>query len=562
MPRITAALLLLGMFSGPVSAAAADAQPVKKYFAHAIVEDRDGVIAPWYRGQNGQLDFRVRIAAETLKRYPWAEKPATVMAAPHFVFNSSWGIQPDGTIGINPHVNDWMNADLGQRSISTLLGWTEYYRYTGDPAAIGMMTLTADYLLDYCQTPADHPWPRFIISCPTKGKGYGRANPHGFIQLDLCGQLGSAVLGVYKVTGNPRYLEAATHWADLLAQHCDLRPGAVPWTRHAVLADAPKDWSQQATGGVSLILRFLNDVIAMGHCGQDDCLVKARDAGEKYLRDVLMPAWSGNPTFGRHFWDWDDSVYSCSVPNFAAHYMMDRREAFPNWKADIRNFVSMFFCRSSVDPASAGGVYSGAWVVPESSGCCGQSLQASSMLLVPVLARYATLADDAWAREIARRESILTTYDARETGVVEDLIHGGAYVTSGWFNSAHPSPLRLVLGMLAWEPELFGAARENHLMRHQLRGPQRPLRQGPDRLRDLRCPVALRGRAAAGVCSRLRLGRRQAFAAPAGRGGKWLHGEAAVQRRLPADDPPRRLPGDRGRGPRPARDASPGSARV
>ncbi len=464
MPRFTSALLLLGMLSGPVSAAAADAQPVKKYFAHAIVEDRDGVIAPWYHGQNGQLDFRVRIAAETLKRYPWAEKPATVMAAPHFVFNSSWGIQPDGTIGINPHLDDWMNADLGQRSISTLLGFTEYYRYTGDPAAIGVITLTTDYLLDYCQTPADHPWPRFIISCPTKGKAYGRANPHGFIQLDLCGHLGSAVLAAYKVTGNPRYLAAATHWADLLAQHCDLRPGAVPWTRHAVLADAPKGWSQQATGGVSLILRFLNDMIAMGHRGQDDSLVKARDAGERYLRDVLLPAWSGNPTFGRHFWDWDDSVYSCSVPGFAAEYMLDRRAAFPQWKSDIRNFMSMFFCRSSVDPASAGGVYSGAWAVPESSGCCGQSLQASTMLVSP-LARYAALADDAWAREIARRESILTTYDAHETGVVEDDIHGGANVASGWFNSAHPCPLRMVMGMLAWQPELFGAARENHLMR-------------------------------------------------------------------------------------------------
>ena len=117
-----------------------------------------------------------------------------------------------------------MNADLGQRSISTLLGFTDYYRYTGNPAAIGMMTLTADYLLDYCQTPADHPWPGFIMSTPDKGKAYGRANPHGFIQLDLSAHLGSAMLSAYKVTGNPRYREAATRWADLLAQHCNVRP--------------------------------------------------------------------------------------------------------------------------------------------------------------------------------------------------------------------------------------------------------------------------------------------------------------------------------------------------
>ena len=101
-----------------------------------------------------------------------------------------------------------------------------YYRYTGDPAAIGLITLTADYLLDYCQTPANNPWPNFIISAPVKGKAFGRANPHGFIQLDLCAQLGSAMLAGYKLTGNPRYLAAVKHWADLLAEHCDLRPGS------------------------------------------------------------------------------------------------------------------------------------------------------------------------------------------------------------------------------------------------------------------------------------------------------------------------------------------------
>jgi hypothetical protein len=55
------------------SVMAGEARPMKKYFAHPAVEDRCGVIAPWYRGQNGQCDFRVRIAEETLKRYPWTE---------------------------------------------------------------------------------------------------------------------------------------------------------------------------------------------------------------------------------------------------------------------------------------------------------------------------------------------------------------------------------------------------------------------------------------------------------------------------------------------------------
>ena len=67
--------------------------PQRQYFAHAVVEDSFGVVAPWYRGQNGQCDWRLRITAETLKRYPWADKDLAVMAAPHFVFNGHWSIR-------------------------------------------------------------------------------------------------------------------------------------------------------------------------------------------------------------------------------------------------------------------------------------------------------------------------------------------------------------------------------------------------------------------------------------------------------------------------------------
>ena len=75
------------------------AQPSQaRYFAHPAVEDRYGVIAPWYQGLNGQCDFRVRITAETLKRYPWATKPKTGLPAPDYIYNGWWEIKPDGTI--------------------------------------------------------------------------------------------------------------------------------------------------------------------------------------------------------------------------------------------------------------------------------------------------------------------------------------------------------------------------------------------------------------------------------------------------------------------------------
>jgi len=68
---IAASLLLASERSG----SAATTQ--RRYYAHDAVEDSHGVIAPWYQGQNGQIDLRVRIAAEFLKRYPWGTSPCS-----------------------------------------------------------------------------------------------------------------------------------------------------------------------------------------------------------------------------------------------------------------------------------------------------------------------------------------------------------------------------------------------------------------------------------------------------------------------------------------------------
>ena len=62
-------LVLTVVYCAQFHAAAATAKA--HYYAHDAVLDSRGVIAPWYQGLNGQCDFRVRIAAETLKRYPW-----------------------------------------------------------------------------------------------------------------------------------------------------------------------------------------------------------------------------------------------------------------------------------------------------------------------------------------------------------------------------------------------------------------------------------------------------------------------------------------------------------
>ncbi len=452
------ALLLSLCFSQPAHSGTAQ----KRYYAYPAVEDRHGVIAPWYKGQNGQCDFRVRIAAETLKRYPWADRKKAVAAVPEYVFNGHWRIATDGTITV-PALKDWHNGDLGQRAAYVLSGLVDYYRYAGDPAAIAHITLLANALLDHCQTPADHPWPRFLISVPARGKVYGQCDPAGMIQLDIVAEVGLALVRAYQITKNARWLDTATHWAELLAEKRCRTPDHPPWNRYANPECVA--WDDHQTGGVAFLLEFFDALLRLGVTGKDGGIIEARQAGLDYLRDHLLPRWTVNDVWGRNYWDWEDPVQAENVTEFVVRYLMDNPRVFPNWRCDARNVLSLFLNRTGVSPKSNGDVYSGAWAYPESAGCCGRSLWYGPMELAMVYAQYGVVADSAWGREMARRQILLATYDGHETGVVEDNIDGGQIVAGGWFKIAHPMALKHVLGAMAWLPDVLGANRENHIMR-------------------------------------------------------------------------------------------------
>jgi len=47
--------------------------------------------------------------------------------------------------------------------------------------------------------------------------------------------------------------------------------------------------------------QILIALVCLCYAGKDAQLLKARDAGEKYLRDVLLPQWTADPTFRTDF---------------------------------------------------------------------------------------------------------------------------------------------------------------------------------------------------------------------------------------------------------------------
>ncbi len=442
------------------------------YYGHPAVADAHGVIAPWYKGQNGQFDYRIRIAAETLKRYPWSGRDKAAPPAPEYIYNGTWSIDYEGKITAVEE-KDWANGDLGQRAAYILSSLMEYYRYSGDPAVFAPITAAANYLIDYCQTGETHGWPGMLISVPTYGVRYGRCrvgesdelrDSQGKIQLDIVAEVGLELVRAYQMTGNTKWYEAAKHWADLLAENRNRESGAAPWGRYANNSSG-NGMNGMQTGGVAYILTFLDELIRSGYRGKNNSVVEARDAGRVYLRDALLPAWYLNDTWGRNYWDWENPVQGENVTEYVLLYLMDHKDYFPNWKNDVRNIVSLFLNHTCVSPLSGGDVYHGAWAYPEASNCCGRSLWYGPMEMASVFGRYATEADSEWAREIARRSQLLATYDPRPDGWSMDLIDGGVYVNRNWFKIAHPMALKHVLRHMSWMPELMGPNRENHLMR-------------------------------------------------------------------------------------------------
>ena len=84
--RTCGALLLLVLLAAWPGWQLQAAEIMDRYYAYPAVHDAEGVIAPWYTAQNGQLDFRIRVAAETLKRYPWTTRDEAIDLLLHALY--------------------------------------------------------------------------------------------------------------------------------------------------------------------------------------------------------------------------------------------------------------------------------------------------------------------------------------------------------------------------------------------------------------------------------------------------------------------------------------------
>jgi hypothetical protein len=291
---------------------------------HEIQTDARGNILPWYSPNLGKaydhVVGRVWLFWKNMEKCP--------NGVPYYLQHMVW----------NPGCD---KRGLGGDQISMALSsWSLLYAYSGDRSLVENMVVMADYWLDHGLSGKDARWPNLPYPYNTEfhsGRYDGdmRAGK-GFLQPDKAGSFGAELIVLHKLTGNPRYLDAATAIADTLADR--VTPGDAdrspwPFRVHAgtgEVAASPKVVGTYTTNWTGA-LRLFDDLIALQH-GAVDKYRAAHGLVVDWLKQHPLKTNKWGPFFEDRG-NWSDTEINADT---MAMFMLEHPECNPDWRRDAR----------------------------------------------------------------------------------------------------------------------------------------------------------------------------------------------------------------------------------
>ena len=285
---------------------------------HDIRTDAAGMILPWSHDDPARAyDHVVRLVWGF-----WQRMEKCPNGVPYYLQHQVWKAEHDP-------------RGLGGDQISMALSsWNLLHGYLGDPAVVANMRLVADQWLDHGMTGREARWPNVPFPYNTdvhSGRYDGdMVAGMGFLQPDKAGSFGAELVDLHKITGEPRYLEAAVGIADTLARN--VNPGDAdrspwPFRVHAVTGEvfaSPNGRFDYTTNWVGA-LRLFDGLVAMGK-GQVAEYDRARRLVSDWLRAYPVKSQRWGPFFE------DINIYSDTQINAGtlALYVLEH----PGWIQD------------------------------------------------------------------------------------------------------------------------------------------------------------------------------------------------------------------------------------
>lgn len=289
---------------------------------HDIKTDSQGKILPWYSADPGESYDHV-IGKLWLF---WKNMELCSNGVPYYLQHQVWSPEGDKR-GLG-----------GDQLAMALSAWNLLYAYSGDRSIVDNMVLMADYCLDHGMSPNAAAWPNLPYPYNTdlhSGRYDGDMMAgKGYLQTDKAGSFGAELVTLYKITGNKRYLDAATKIADTLA--AKVAPGDAdhspwPYRVHAETGEMPDSVFATYTSNWTGTLRLFEDLIAMKQ-GETDKYEKAHAIATEWLKEYPMKTNRWGPFFE------DVPIWSNTQINAdtLAMYILDHPELYPNWRHDAR----------------------------------------------------------------------------------------------------------------------------------------------------------------------------------------------------------------------------------
>jgi hypothetical protein len=372
---------------------------------------------------------------------------------------------------------DWMHNPACVFAGAVISLAQGYRVYSGDDSYITLVQEMLDYQLTNGTTPGDWLWANvpYASSDPfeTIYKGAVRWEDDGMrgdglhgIEPDKVGELGYAYLIFYEITEKSKYLEAAIHCADALAEHIRDIPGDLEFFTGAEIIKSPWPFRVQAktgeviseyTSNVVDPIKLLDELIRIKdriNLKNEKAVKyeKARNIAWRWLYSKSGPMKTSiwNAYFEDIPNDPDRSNRVQITPMEMAKYLIRN----PNLDADIEinipsliHWVSSAFSTEDMD------------AIKEQTWCYAP-MGSHTARYASVCAMWYERTGEEWYRDQAYRFFNLATYMTDDNGVVRV----GPQWPGSWFSDGYSDYIRHFMDGLGAIPE-WAPAGEDHLLK-------------------------------------------------------------------------------------------------
>jgi hypothetical protein len=370
---------------------------------HNIKTDKAGNIVPWY---NDDPAIAYDHDLHTVWNF-WFHMRTDMNGLPYYMNHQVWNKNFDDPRGIG-----------GDQFMMAISSWRMLYAYTGDENIKENMCFLAGYYLTHGLSPANCKWPNIPFPYNTliySGIYDGdMRNGKDVAQLDKAGSLGLELIHLYKIKGDPIFLDAAVKIANTLApnvqkgnnEHSPLPFKVNVFTGKVVLLNTTgklhgnsKDTACYTSNLTPTLQMFLD--LAELKAGN---VASYKIAADKIIAWITQYPAKTNK-WGPFFEDvgeWSETQINAMT---CARYMMEHPQYFPQWKTDVKNIINWVHTNFNDDRWKKYGVIvtkeQTVYPVPGESHC---SRQAADELL------YCSLTGDTSMYANAIRELNWATY--------------------------------------------------------------------------------------------------------------------------------------------------------